>query len=110
MIERIVDTKQVDPEKVESTRRPQDFSQYIGQATIKRNLLVAIAADKKRQDAVDHLLLHGAPGLGKTTLAGVIAKAMATDIKVTSGPAIEGAGDLASIMTNLAEGDILFID
>lgn len=110
MIERIVDTKQEEPDKIEQTLRPKDFGSYIGQATIKRNLLVAITAAKKRREAVDHVLLHGAPGLGKTTMAGVIAKEMSAELKVTSGPAIERAGDLASILTNLGEGDILFID
>src|SRR5688572_21660644 len=110
MIERIVDTKQPDPDKIEQALRPQDFSSYIGQVTIKRNLGVAIKAAKQRKEAIDHVLLHGAPGLGKTTLAGVIAKEMTAELKVTSGPAIERAGDLASILTNLGEGDILFID
>lgn len=110
MIERIVDTKQEDSDNVEITLRPQDFKSYIGQATVKKNLQLAITAAKNRKEAIDHVLLYGAPGLGKTTLAGVIATAMGTALKVTSGPAIERAGDLASLLTNLQEDDILFID
>ncbi|MEX0932151.1 MAG: Holliday junction branch migration DNA helicase RuvB [Candidatus Saccharimonadales bacterium] len=111
MIERIVDTKQDDSvDDSEATLRPQHFKHYVGQASVKRNLKLAIKAAKQRKEAIDHVLLYGPPGLGKTTLANVIAKSMGANLKTTSGPAIERAGDLASILTNLKEGDILFID
>ncbi len=90
--------------------RPTDFASYIGQTKIKKNLQLAIDAANKREEPIDHVLLHGPPGLGKTTLAFVIAKEMNANIRITSGPAIERAGDLASLLTNLADGDILFID
>ncbi len=113
-IERIVDTKQHDEDdeeqRIEVTLRPQRFSEYIGQDRLKKNLKLAIDAAKKRGEPIDHVLLYGPPGLGKTTMATVIANEMGTNIRVTSGPAIERAGDLASILTNLADGDILFID
>ena len=97
-------------QQLEQTLRPQDFANYIGQERLKTNLRLAIAAAKKRGEPVDHVLLYGPPGLGKTTMATVIANEMGTAIRVTSGPAIERAGDLASILTGLADGDILFID
>ncbi|MDP1629383.1 MAG: Holliday junction branch migration DNA helicase RuvB, partial [bacterium] len=90
--------------------RPKIWSDYIGQEKIKKNLKILIEAAKKRQEAVDHILLYGPPGLGKTTLAYIIAREMATNIRSTSGPAIEKIGDLASILTNLSPNDILFID
>jgi Holliday junction DNA helicase RuvB len=90
--------------------RPKDFSEYVGQDRLKKNLKLAIAAAKKRGDPIDHVLLYGPPGLGKTTMASVIAHEMGKNIRVTAGPAIEKAGDLASILTNLSDGDILFID
>ena len=90
--------------------RPRDFSEYIGQQRVKDNLKIAIEAAKKRGEAIEHILLHGSPGLGKTTLAHVIANETGSNIRVTSGPAIEKSGDLAAILSNLEEGDILFID
>lgn len=113
-IERIIDTGIHDDDNdervIEVTLRPQNFSEYIGQERLKRNLKLAIAAAKKRGEPIDHVLLYGPPGLGKTTMATVIANEMGTNLRVTSGPAVERAGDLASILTNLADGDILFID
>lgn len=113
-IERIVDTgihDDNDDEKIiEVGLRPQTFSEYIGQERLKTNLKLAIEAAKKRGEPIDHVLLYGPPGLGKTTMATVIANEMGTSIRVTAGPAIERAGDLASILTNLQDGDILFID
>lgn len=112
MIERIVDPSQDDPieEQVENTLRPRDFTNYIGQERLKQNLQLAIAAAKKRNEPIDHVLLYGPPGLGKTTMASVIANEMGAQIRITSGPAIERPGDLASLLTNLQDGDILFID
>ncbi len=113
-IERIVDTSSHaddnDEQQIEQTLRPQRFAEYIGQDHLKKNLELAIGAAKKRGEPVDHVLLYGPPGLGKTTMATVIANEMGANIRVTAGPAIERAGDLASILTNLADGDILFID
>ncbi len=113
-IQRIVNTTPVqdDPIEVELevTLRPKRFSEYIGQERLKKNLQLAIAAAQKRGEPIDHVLLYGPPGLGKTTMAGVIATEMGANLRVTAGPAIERAGDLASILTNLADGDILFID
>ncbi len=113
-IERIVDTSadesDSDEQTIEVTLRPQSFDDYIGQERLKKNLKLAIAAAKKRDDPIDHVLLYGPPGLGKTTMATVIANEMGTNIRVTAGPAIERAGDLASILTNLQDGDVLFID
>lgn len=112
MIERIVDASQDDPieEQTENTLRPRDFASYIGQERIKQNLQLAISAAKKRGEPIDHVLLYGPPGLGKTTMASVIANEMGAQIRITSGPAIERPGDLASLLTNLQDGDILFID
>ena len=117
-IQRLVEPTTPEPEQagafeeaqVELTLRPQTFDDYIGQDRMKRNLRLAIDAAKKRGEPIDHVLLYGPPGLGKTTMAGVIANEMGTGLRVTSGPAIERAGDLASILTNLQDGDVLFID
>ena len=115
-IERIVDTglhdddSSSDEQIIEVTLRPQSFDDYIGQERLKKNLKLAIEAAKKRSEPMDHVLLYGPPGLGKTTMASVIANEMGAGLRVTSGPAIERAGDLASILTNLKDGDILFID
>lgn len=97
-------------ESFEETLRPRKFTEYVGQRKAKDSLKIAIEAAKKRQEPIDHVLIYGPPGLGKTTLANVIANEMGANIRITSGPAIERAGDLASILTNLQEGDILFID
>lgn len=113
-IERIIDTlihdDDSEEEIIEVTLRPQRFDEYVGQERLKKNLKLAIAAAKKRGEPIDHVLLYGPPGLGKTTMASVIANEMDVNLRVTSGPAIEKAGDLASILTNLKDGDILFID
>src|SRR3982751_5416287 len=113
-IERIVNTSapadEPEEQELEQTLRPHDFDNYIGQERLKKNLKLSIGAAKKRGEPIDHVLLYGPPGLGKTTMASVIANEMGVGLRVTAGPAIERAGDLASILTNLSDGDILFID
>lgn len=112
-IERIVDTSTHDDgeeQAIEVSLRPREFADYIGQERLKRNLRLAIDAAKKRNEPIEHVLLYGPPGLGKTTMASVIAHEMGANIRITAGPAIERAGDLASILTNLQDNDILFID
>ena len=111
-MERIVEieTFSTEEESAEVTLRPDAWSEYIGQEQIKKNLAVFIEASKKRDEALDHVLFYGPPGLGKTTLALIIANEMGANIKVTAAPMIEKSGDLAAILTNLEEGDILFID
>jgi Holliday junction DNA helicase RuvB len=113
-IDRIVATSLPDDDNeeriIEVTLRPQTFDEYVGQERLKKNLQLAIAAAKKRGEPIDHVLLYGPPGLGKTTMATVIANEMGVGLRVTAGPAIERAGDLASILTNLQDGDVLFID
>jgi Holliday junction DNA helicase RuvB len=95
---------------LEMTLRPSLFSEFTGQAKVKERLEITVAAAKKRGEAIDHVLLSGPPGLGKTTLAHILAKSMGASLKTTSGPTIEKAGDLAGLLTNLEEGDVLFID
>ena len=113
-IERIVDTSAHDDDseeqRIEVSLRPQNFQDYVGQERLKRNLKLSIDAAKKRGEPIDHVLLYGPPGLGKTTMASVIANEMGAGLWITAGPAIERAGDLASILTNLQDGDVLFID
>lgn len=96
--------------EIEKSLRPKRLAEYIGQEKLKRNLSIFIEAAKLRNEPIDHILLYGSPGLGKTTMAGIVANELEVQFKVTSGPAIERAGDLAALLTNLQEGDILFID
>ncbi len=107
---RLVSSLTIEDDEAENSLRPHTMSEYVGQSKIKKNLDVYITAAKERKDALDHVLLYGPPGLGKTTLAHVIACELGSQIRVTSGPAIERAADLAAILTNLEKGDILFID
>jgi len=100
----------IDDQILDQALRPRGFDEYVGQAKIKQNLGIMIGAAKKRKETVEHLLLHGPSGLGKTTLAYLIAKELGTNIKITSGTALEKAGDVGSILTGLSDGDVLFID
>lgn len=110
-MDRIVEIEKADfEEEIETSLRPTSFDDYIGQSKIKENLKVFIAAAKKRAECLDHVLFYGPPGLGKTTLAHIIANEMGVSIKITAAPMIEKSGDLAAILTNLEENDVLFID
>ena len=111
MEKRMITTDVIEEDKrLEGSLRPQTLDEYIGQEKIKRSLKIYIEAAKQRKDALDHVLFYGPPGLGKTTLSGIIANEMQVHMKVTSGPAIEKPGDMAAVLNNLQEGDVLFVD